>query len=927
MTATTGSVGSRPPRNGGWTGYDVGLWLVIALASALRAWLALTDHSIYWPDEIYQSLEQAHRVAFGNGIVPWEFRDGARSWLLPGAIAGVWKLAALLGVKSSLALVGIARLGMVLASASALWLSAKVTERLSNARAGLVAAIVLAVLPASVVFGYRTLSETVSAPLVVLGIYFLLERSQRGAGWAGAAITVATLLRYQNGLFAVAFLLWLLAERRRREAYAFCSAALGCGIAGGLLDWVTWGRPFNSLVTYVEFNLLEGGASSFGVEPIWYYAKSLWDSTGPALLVFAGLAAVGALTVPAFGLFTGAYLLAHSLIPHKELRFIVPCFPIAAVLAGLGAARAYGLSRTRHGLWWLGLGASACAATFSLTQLTYGRMGQYLDTPRSARRIWNTDEDANLLLAQAGRQPDLCGIAALGLRSAFTGGYTYLHRAVPLVYGSGLCDAQASVNYLLVPRTRASLLLPAGYAAVSESGDLGLFRRSGSCAPLPASYDELLEGAYNMGLQRATSPQAPDGSFHFDLLKHSGAFISGWGNGEIVDCKPARWAVGLRSVLRFRAQQTGMLFAIRAHLQGYEATPAQRMRLSFNEQLLFDGDVPAGPLALRRDLPPQTLRNGDNELVFEFARTLHPGGDDPRELAVLLQGLEIVPLTDDYVIDLGAPSDAEHLVAGFSSNENEGDSTYVWSDGPFSELTGTLVNPQGPHLLTLRGQAIPWTASQHTRVMINDHPVGSVDFTPEWSQQILRVSPEHLRPGANRIRFDYEKTVAPASLSPESTDDRQLAVRFDSLRLEPLPSRSVIDLGSPEARPFLLDGWSGDEQAGHRTAVWSAGPRARMMLSLSGEHPAQAISVEAHAYQPALPLEVTVYVNDQATGSFSPTKDWHTYEVPLKPESFSKSGDILEFRFDHTARPSQQEPASNDTRDLALRVDQVRIVR
>src|SRR3569623_3311275 len=45
-----------------------------------------------WPDEIIQSLEQAHRVVFGRGVLPWEFRDATRSWLFPGALAAIMKL-------------------------------------------------------------------------------------------------------------------------------------------------------------------------------------------------------------------------------------------------------------------------------------------------------------------------------------------------------------------------------------------------------------------------------------------------------------------------------------------------------------------------------------------------------------------------------------------------------------------------------------------------------------------------------------------------------------------------------------------------------------------------------------------------------------------------------------------------------------------
>ena len=54
--------------------------LVVALAAlAVQAPLAVLDLSIYYPDEIFQLLEPAHRAAFGYGQVAWEWRDGVRS--------------------------------------------------------------------------------------------------------------------------------------------------------------------------------------------------------------------------------------------------------------------------------------------------------------------------------------------------------------------------------------------------------------------------------------------------------------------------------------------------------------------------------------------------------------------------------------------------------------------------------------------------------------------------------------------------------------------------------------------------------------------------------------------------------------------------------------------------------------------------------
>src|SRR6266851_634794 len=59
----------------------VGLLAVLALALFLRLIFFHFSPSIYWADEIYQSQEPAHRLAYGPGIVTWEYRLGVRSWI------------------------------------------------------------------------------------------------------------------------------------------------------------------------------------------------------------------------------------------------------------------------------------------------------------------------------------------------------------------------------------------------------------------------------------------------------------------------------------------------------------------------------------------------------------------------------------------------------------------------------------------------------------------------------------------------------------------------------------------------------------------------------------------------------------------------------------------------------------------------------
>ncbi len=73
----------------------IALPAVLLAAFAIRVWAVWTQTYIIYVDETFQYLEPGHRLAFGSGVVPWEFQDGDRSWLLPGVIAGLMRLSSL----------------------------------------------------------------------------------------------------------------------------------------------------------------------------------------------------------------------------------------------------------------------------------------------------------------------------------------------------------------------------------------------------------------------------------------------------------------------------------------------------------------------------------------------------------------------------------------------------------------------------------------------------------------------------------------------------------------------------------------------------------------------------------------------------------------------------------------------------------------
>lgn len=460
---------------------------LLPLAAAIRAWCAAFDQGIFWPDEIFQSIEQGHRFAFGVGLVPWEFRDGARSWVFPGLIGIVLKLGGLIGMRSGPPLVILAKGTMALLSVCGVYWAMRVAKALGGSRAALMAGASMATFPALVVFGSRCMSETASAALI-MGIIVLLLRPGARAAWAAGLLTaLAVFIRYQNGIFAIGFFLYLLFTRRRRDALHLAMAGTLGAMLGGALDWATWGSPFFSLKYYVQFNLIEGRASEWGTEPASYYARTAWTSTGWPIVILALGIVLSLVRTRGFFLMALAFVAAHSAIPHKEFRFILPVVPLLLVLASVGLAWLVETARVPKAAWVLASVLLVCLAR-PLPNMTHAMMGKDTLHPNGERSVWHLGEGINLALWSASRKPDLCGVVLVGVPLVYTGGFSYLHKDVPL-FTAGTPPEQSSANYWIGPLGYPA---PPAYRFVRTFDDFTLFRRDGACTPAPAYYSRNL---------------------------------------------------------------------------------------------------------------------------------------------------------------------------------------------------------------------------------------------------------------------------------------------------------------------------------------------------------------------------------------------------------------------------------------------------
>ena len=350
-------------------------WLCIALIVAaglvLRA-LAFAPFDISHADELMQYLEQGKRLATGHGIVPWEYRYGARNELLPQLLALPFWLGAKLA-PGTLAGMLAARwlfLAATLLALPAAWRLGALTSRTH----ALAALFVAAVWYENVLFSTLLLSEVLAAALIAMAAALLLADAPSRAAlrWAGLLLGLGVIIRLQYAPFVAVLAL----ARLRIDWRSWAQLALG-GLAaltlGALSDLAAGQVPLRWIWVNLSYNMGQGRAARFGAAGPLEYLWLVLSHLGVA----APLLLAGALLSPAryrpLVLALLANLLFHSLIAHKEYRFVwlsVWSITVLAAIASVSLAQALAARRGQKlspfglaalGALWLGASFAAQA--------------------------------------------------------------------------------------------------------------------------------------------------------------------------------------------------------------------------------------------------------------------------------------------------------------------------------------------------------------------------------------------------------------------------------------------------------------------------------------------------------------------------------------------------------------------------------------
>jgi phosphatidylinositol glycan class B len=477
-----------------------GVASLVLLTIGLRLIPIVFVPSIVWPDEIFQTSEQAHRLVYGSGLVPWEFQIGMRSWLLPGIIAALMELSRVAGDGPDYYIPLLASSFAALAALPViccfLW-----GRRLFGLSGGLIAGAVVAVAPELVYLGARTLGETIAGNVLVTALYLLEPgyrvTSRRRLFAGGALLGLVFVLRIQLTPALVVVALWTMWRGAREHGSALLAGAAAVLAAAGVLDTLTLGFPLASVWRSFLYNIYFGVSSTFGVESWDFYYRAelgVWGVGGAALLL---LAALGMRRMPLLLVVAVTILAVHSGIRHKEYRFIYPAILLLMVLTGIGLAQL--ADWAQHWLRQLvetlvvpqDRGKWGTIATVNTIALALGwwcvvSFEAWTGADLSVHRQRGHDNLAAVDFVWHG--PPVCGFGLYGLDggdwSAY-GGYTYFHRPVPMYWPKDEAELATyatgfdTLIYIKAP--------PGGLGFVPQRcfGQVCVARRTGLCASLP----------------------------------------------------------------------------------------------------------------------------------------------------------------------------------------------------------------------------------------------------------------------------------------------------------------------------------------------------------------------------------------------------------------------------------------------------------
>jgi hypothetical protein len=431
---------------------SINIHLLVLAALVARLVVVFVHDRVYHPDEIFQYLEQAHRLTFGYGYIPWEYRYGTRSWILPGFISGLLFVCRIFGVDDPAVYTTVVKVVFCILSVSLIYSVYIFAREIGGEASGKLAAIFTCFWYELVYFAHKPLPELLSTYLIMAALAgAVIPPNKSSAVLVGLFSGMAVVLRphYLPVIAVLAFFVSI--QWRKVEILTAASIFFFVALGAGYIDYLTWGSFFASFYNTYLFNAVYGVSELFGTERFYYFFKRLTVASA-GLFAIAGI--VGCFKLNKTWLLLAvlaSIIIPHSLIPHKEYRFVLATIPVFLALLAIIIADYRSIEKSKI--------ADASIMIVLFLSLA-GLFGKLPFQPW----VINHDSRAKEEILQAYlflyKEPGLTAIWNASAPWFATGGYYYLHRDVPIYSTRDLelkDDLRAYVSHIVCPTNQKDI--------------------------------------------------------------------------------------------------------------------------------------------------------------------------------------------------------------------------------------------------------------------------------------------------------------------------------------------------------------------------------------------------------------------------------------------------------------------------------------
>lgn len=243
-------------------------------------------------------------------------------------------------------------------------------------------------------FFTRPMIEVLSAPFVFLGCFEAFQYwesfRRRHLVLGIFYLMISAMFRFQSGICVLSLIILLILRRDVRGISIAIIASVLFFLLSGLFEYEITGRFHGSLIDYTRYNI--NHSSSYGVTPFYTFLLLLLGLTIPPTLIsrfkkldwrkeYFDL-------LPVL-LFVGIFVLAHSAVPHKEERFMLPILPLFLIVLTPLLAHFWGEQEQRWRVYWFGIvnGVLLLLTSFNTPQSNTVNLVRYLGENRQIKIV------------------------------------------------------------------------------------------------------------------------------------------------------------------------------------------------------------------------------------------------------------------------------------------------------------------------------------------------------------------------------------------------------------------------------------------------------------------------------------------------------------------------------------------------------------